>query len=457
MLAPFDFAQGVPSATRGTRVITQSGRAPAILRACHQPPGSGVPCRSPCSRCRCSSRAALPAASPRRRSRAASASCRWTSWPSAATGSRSPDLKPEEVSLKLGGRARPLTAINLIDVAPTGQAPAVSPLPPPFGTNVQTREARAFVLVVDDDSFRVGTERPLREAADTFLDKLAPTDRIALVTMPYGGTRVGLTTEQEAVRASLATIVGQAPARETPDDMACRSRRTLESLRGLFEGLIGSPFPVTVAFFSASMVGPNEQAIRSERSVATCALLPENFRQVGAAAADAGATALHHRAGRDGQPDRRPRQPGRRDRRRAPGPRRARRQRLHAHAARDLGVLSRRLRTGAVAAQWQRPARRAQGLAARRHGSCASGAAHRSCRRKGRAVPTGAAAADRDQARRADAGHRLRVAAERAAERQGGGARRTDRPGHAAHRGRRRPDRRERQAGGAGAVRSRRS
>jgi hypothetical protein len=200
-----------------------------------------------------------------------------------------PDLRAEEVSLKLGGRARPLTAINLVDASGDTQPQAVSPLPPPFGTNVQTRETRAFVLVVDDDSFRVGTERALREAADTFLDKLAPTDRIALVTMPYGGTRVSLTTEQEAVRASLASIVGQAPANETPDDMACRSRRTVDSLRGLFEGFIGSPVPVTVAFFSASMVGPNEQAIRSERSVATCALLPENFRQAGAAAAEAGA------------------------------------------------------------------------------------------------------------------------------------------------------------------------
>ena len=46
---------------------------------------------------------------------------------------------------------------------------------------------------------------------------------------------------------------------------------------------------MTVAFFSASMVGPNEQVVRSERSVATCALQPETFREVGTAAADAGA------------------------------------------------------------------------------------------------------------------------------------------------------------------------
>ncbi len=52
-----------------------------------------------------------------------------------------PDLKAEEVSLKLGGRARPLTAINLVDVVGSAQPSAVSPLPPPFGTNVQTRES----------------------------------------------------------------------------------------------------------------------------------------------------------------------------------------------------------------------------------------------------------------------------------------------------------------------------
>ena len=196
------------------------------------------------------------------------------------------DLRAEEVGLKIGGRARPLTAVNLIDVT---AAAGVVPLPPPFGTNVQSREARDFVLVIDDDSFRVGTERAVREAADAFLDGLAPSDRIALVTMPYGGTRVNLTTEQEAVRKSLAGVIGQSTASETADEMACRSRRTLDSLRGLFDGFAGSASPVTVAFVSASMVGPSQQIMRSGERIATCALLPEAWSQVGAAASAAGA------------------------------------------------------------------------------------------------------------------------------------------------------------------------
>jgi hypothetical protein len=204
-------------------------------------------------------------------------------------GAPIPDLKPEEVSVKIGGRARPVQALNFISALPDPSQRVVSPLPPPFGSNIPTQDSRAFVLVVDDDSFRVGTERALREAADTFLDELAPTDRIALVTMPYGGTRVNMTTEQEMVRASLAQIIGQAPSRETPDDFATRSRRTLESLTGLFAGLAGSPWPVTVAFFSAGMAGPNQQEIRTGQPIAGYALRPEMWQQVGTAAAASGA------------------------------------------------------------------------------------------------------------------------------------------------------------------------
>ena len=217
-----------------------------------------------------------------------------------------PDLKAEEVSLKLGGRARPLTAINLVDVAGSAQPAAVSPLPPPFGTNVQTRESRAFVLVVDNDSFRVGTERPLREAADTFLDKLAPTNRIALVTMPYGGTRVSLTTEQEAVRASLASWSARPqptrPRTTWPAVRAARSTRCAASSKASSEPGSGDR---GVLFRQHGR--PERAGHPLGASVATCALLPENFREVGAAAADAGRPALHHRAGRPPQSGGRPR------------------------------------------------------------------------------------------------------------------------------------------------------
>jgi hypothetical protein len=58
-------------------------------------------------------------------------------------------------------------------------------------------------------------ERPLRDAVSRFLVELYPRDRIALVTMPYGGLKVDFTTDRQAVGRALSTIVGQASSDRT--------------------------------------------------------------------------------------------------------------------------------------------------------------------------------------------------------------------------------------------------
>lgn len=207
------------------------------------------------------------------------------------------DLKADEVSLKVDGRARPIRSLRFVQISDgSGAAPGTDPsMPPPFGTNEpESSESRSIILVVDDDSFRVGTERRLREAADRFLAGLSPADRVALVTMPYGGTKVSLTTDREKVRASLAQIIGQAPQQESASDMACRTRRTLESLVGLFDGL-GSGSPPIVMFFSAGLIGPTDNTIRlapglgGGETIGMCDVSRETFQQVGGAAAAIGA------------------------------------------------------------------------------------------------------------------------------------------------------------------------
>jgi hypothetical protein len=205
------------------------------------------------------------------------------------------DLKADEVSLKIDGRARPLTALRFVQIA-GGAEPVqgTDGAAPPFGSNEPDRsESRSIILVVDEDSFRVGTERPLREAADHFLAGLSPTDRVALVTMPYGGTKVNLTTEHGKVRASLAQIVGQASQQETATDLACRTQRTLESLVGLFEGIVVTGSPI-VMFFSAGLIGPTDGTIRLAPGLGgpdsvTCDVRREVFQQVGNAASAVGA------------------------------------------------------------------------------------------------------------------------------------------------------------------------
>lgn len=206
------------------------------------------------------------------------------------------DLKPAEVSLKIDGRVRPVRALRFVQVSDgTGAEPGTDPsVPPPFGTNEPDRtEARQMVLVIDDDSFRVGTERALREAAVPFLAGLSPADRLALVTMPYGGTRVSFTTDRKQIAASLAQIIGQAPAQENIADVTARTRRTLESLTGLLAGLAGGPPPI-VLFFSAGLTGPSNNTLSVAPGIGGpetfgSELQRDTFQHVGNAAAAVGA------------------------------------------------------------------------------------------------------------------------------------------------------------------------
>src|SRR5262245_22220006 len=98
-------------------------------------------------------------------------------------------LKADEIQLKIDGRARPITSLTWTAVADAGalDGGAGGGAPPPFASNAAGDGGRAFVIAIDDDSFRPGRERPLRAAVDRFLAALTPRDRVAIVTMPYGG------------------------------------------------------------------------------------------------------------------------------------------------------------------------------------------------------------------------------------------------------------------------------
>jgi VWFA-related protein len=194
------------------------------------------------------------------------------------------DLKLDEVSLKIDGRSRPIRSLQYVDVArpPAAGAPT-EPLPPPYGSNSVGAAGRAFIIVIDDESFRPGKETPMREAVGEFIGGLATHDRIALVTVPHGGTKVDLTTEHARVTEFLKTLVGQAPQQLDASAEACRTRRTLESLDGLLRGLQNPEGPTTVMFFSSSLLSPRRDAMLT-RAPGVCEITREHYLYVGQSA-----------------------------------------------------------------------------------------------------------------------------------------------------------------------------
>lgn len=194
-------------------------------------------------------------------------------------------LTAADVTVRIGGRARLIRALQLVSEAPAGAAASgpAGPLPPPFGSNAASDRGRALVLAIDNDSFRPGREAPLREAVDLLLQRLTSRDRLALVTMPYGGIKVPFTIDHEQVRRALASIVGNAPPNETGSALACRTRETLEELLAYFTTLGVRDEPVILMFITSGLAAPRHDAPLTV-APGICELRSELFRQVGVAA-----------------------------------------------------------------------------------------------------------------------------------------------------------------------------
>ncbi|MDQ3420858.1 MAG: hypothetical protein M3541_19150 [Acidobacteriota bacterium] len=193
-----------------------------------------------------------------------------------------PGLAAEEVSIRVGGRTRAVRSLQLIETAASG--PSETGLPLPFGTNNITETGRTLALIVDDDSFVTGREAPLREAVDVLVRRLSPRDRLSLITMPYGGVKVPFTTDHSRIRTALLNISGNAAQDETGSQLACRTRRTLESLSGYLDSQHGiRETPLTVMFITGGLAAPRRDAPIS-MAPGMCELRQDLYKEVGEAA-----------------------------------------------------------------------------------------------------------------------------------------------------------------------------
>jgi len=209
------------------------------------------------------------------------------------TGQPIADLRADEVTLRVGNRIRPVRALQFIQVssAMRGAAPGLaSPLEsiaPPFASNMSTvaDAPRSFVIVVDDESMPIGEERRLRTALNNFVRDLPEFDYVALVTVPHGGLRVGLTTDRDLLRREIANI-SPMTSLAAP---TCRTRSTLAALETTLNRIVRvSQQPVIVAFLSASLMGQSrmEQAPVPARGAlsaqaGSCFLHTDDFARVG--------------------------------------------------------------------------------------------------------------------------------------------------------------------------------
>jgi len=174
------------------------------------------------------------------------------------------DLTKEAVTLRVAGRNRVITNLELVSMdesspaaAPAAAAPA---FPAPFATNLEPASSdngRRVVFVIDTESIRPGEEGPLRAAVKGFLARLGPRDQVGVVAVPRGGMNVDVTRELDRVRDAFSQFTGAASASQTTVQATDRTRLDLQALAAMLRGMSGSERPTTVIFVASSLMGPS--------------------------------------------------------------------------------------------------------------------------------------------------------------------------------------------------------
>jgi hypothetical protein len=204
-----------------------------------------------------------------------------------AGGSPVADLQASDVEVRIADRVRAVRTLRRVSAAPTSTAATTtSHVPPPYGTNDEVAAGRRFVLVIDQESFAAGREQLFREAVEGLLPQLTPADRTMVAALPFGGVIVPFTSDTARIRLALDRVTGQGSRAETGSDLACRTRRFLESLDGLVRNSGTQSSPQTLILFTAGLAAPRRDAPMGLLP-GMCELLVDLFRHVGTVASAA--------------------------------------------------------------------------------------------------------------------------------------------------------------------------
>jgi hypothetical protein len=193
-------------------------------------------------------------------------------------------LTPADVTVRLGGRNRRVVSVEFVRASP---GPAA--VDPPYADNSARSAPRSLILMVDEDTIRPGRTLAVRDAAHQLVAGLSPQDRLALVTVPFGGLAVNLTTDHGRVLQAMTSLTSQSSRSESVADTQCRTLTTLTGISDTLLRLSAVEDPVTVVLFSSHQAGPQNE-IRSLGQASAggpCELRTSNFNDLGLAAASA--------------------------------------------------------------------------------------------------------------------------------------------------------------------------
>ncbi len=186
-----------------------------------------------------------------------------------ADGRQVTDLTAAEFRVEVDGKARRVASAQYLKLTDPVAASLARNAPTPFrepppDTSISTNGGnapvgRAILLLVDQGNIRFGAARPVMQNALKFVDRLQPTDRVALVAVPAPGELVDFTTDHTKVREAMLRVAGRVVASRA------RYHLSITEAYALYRHSDSTLISQALARECAGMTGPDAE--RCERDV----------------------------------------------------------------------------------------------------------------------------------------------------------------------------------------------
>ncbi len=125
-------------------------------------------------------------------------------------------LTPADFAVRIDGAPRRVASAEWIPL--TGPAGAAPPPPPDgYSTNESATGGRLIVLAVDQPNIRFGGAMAINKAATAFVDRLLPSDRVAVAGFGVGAPATTFTADRERIKRAIGRMVGQKQGGRTVD------------------------------------------------------------------------------------------------------------------------------------------------------------------------------------------------------------------------------------------------
>jgi VWFA-related protein len=118
------------------------------------------------------------------------------------------NLAPADFMVRVDGKDRRVVSAEWVPLAVEAKGAAAF-VPDGYSTNENATGGRLIVIAVDQPNIRFGGGRAVTNAAGAFIDRLSPSDRIAVTGFGLGAPGTSFTADRQRVKSALSRMVGQ--------------------------------------------------------------------------------------------------------------------------------------------------------------------------------------------------------------------------------------------------------